>query len=81
MTARLTALGKSSGGTSVGIRDCRAGISKAVAAEEVLDDHSHKVVGMYSSARKAFDAGEGYALHWFKHGTRMEQCACDEIAT
>ena len=30
---RLTAFGKTSGGTSAGINDCRAGVSKAVAAE------------------------------------------------
>jgi hypothetical protein len=33
MRPRLTALGKCSGGTSIGSRACRAGFSKAVAAE------------------------------------------------
>src|SRR5260370_5804041 len=32
---RLTAFGKSFGGTSVGISDCRAGVSKAQAAEAI----------------------------------------------
>lgn len=50
-------------------------------AQGVLDDHSHKIVGVYPSLGLAFTAAEGFARAWAKHfkATETEKCGCDEV--
>lgn len=48
---------------------------------DVLDDHSHKVIGEYRDLRKAKNAAERFARAWQKHApaTAVPACECDEM--
>jgi len=49
--------------------------------EEVLDNHAHKVIGLYDSPASALAAAEGFAIAWFKKfkATNAKACACAEL--
>ncbi len=52
-------------------------------AEDLFQDHSHKLVGTYASPTAAIAAGEGFARAWlrdFKATRFADGCECDEIS-
>jgi len=48
---------------------------------EVLDDHAHKIVGLYPSIVAALAAAQSFAESWSRDrkASRFEACNCDEI--
>ena len=46
--------------------------------EEVFDDHSHKVVGVFKTIAKAKQAGEKHLNDWRKQGLKHKKCKCPE---
>lgn len=55
----------------------------AATADDILDNHGHKLVGQYPAVADAMKAGEAYARAWAKghKAARVGDCACDEITT
>lgn len=48
--------------------------------EQVLDDHAHKILGLFDKAGEAIEAAEKYATEWLKGRIVPEpKCGCEEI--
>ncbi|SRR5260221_494969 len=51
-------------------------------AEQILDQHAHKLIGRYDSVARAVERAESFARSWLA-GAKSAQhpaCDCDEIA-
>lgn len=47
-------------------------------ANEVLDDHGHRIVGEFDSLPQALEAAENFGLQW-SLGRPIERCDCTEF--
>jgi len=54
---------------------------KAVTADEILEDHGHKILGVYPSLLTAIETAESFATAWVRgyKATTTPDCECDEI--
>lgn len=46
----------------------------------VLDDHGHRLIGEFVTGEKAQQASERFARRWLSKQSKIEDCACDEVA-
>jgi hypothetical protein len=48
-------------------------------ADDVFDDHGHKMLGKFATLEAAKRVCEKFAARWAKSGKSVEACACEEI--
>jgi hypothetical protein len=48
--------------------------------QAALDDHGHRLIGEFVTGEAAQRAAERFARRWLSKQSKIEECACDEVA-